>query len=130
MGTHWRFFKPNSARWIKDNNQVKRTWWFASQLDVELNKLWKFSLNNDHFWFQTFLVFEFDIFHEVHYPWFSWSPWKKLVGEPIVLFKSEIFEFHVVMLLESPETYMKCKEQPKSVDKCHGWMIAKLRRLP
>ena len=45
---------------------------------------------------------------------------KSYVGEPIVLFKSEIFEFHVVMLLASPDTKMKCEESPKSVDKCHG----------
>ena len=45
---------------------------------------------------------------------------KSYVGEPIVLFKSEIFDFHVVMLLVSPETKMKSKESPKSVDKCHG----------
>ena len=44
---------------------------------------------------------------------------KSYLGEPSVLFKSEIFDFYVVMFLASPETKTKCKEPPKSVDKCH-----------
>ena len=44
---------------------------------------------------------------------------KSYVGKPIVLFKSKIFDFPVVMPLASPEGKMKSKEPPKSVDKCH-----------
>ena len=45
---------------------------------------------------------------------------KCYIDEPIVLFKSEIFYFYVVMLLASPETKKKRKELPKSLDKCYG----------
>ena len=59
---------------------------------------------------------------------------KSYLSEPMVLFKIDIFDFYVVMLLASHDTKMKCKAPPKISDKCHadkyhGWMIAKSIRL-
>ena len=48
---------------------------------------------------------------------------KGYVDEPIVLFKNEIFDFHIAILLAHPETKIKCTEKPESVDKYQRRMI-------
>ena len=115
MDTHWRFFKPNSAWWIIDNSQVKTTWC------LQFNIISGFK----YFWYLNWIFFT-----KSTLPGLCDPLGKSCVGEPIVFFKSEIFDFHVVILLSYPETKMKCKESPKSIDKCHRRVIAKLTRLP